>query len=647
MWNSLTDLPKHYLLLSFIVVYLLGHNPSFAQQLVLKPDHSITTWSNLEEWIFSNLNAAFRTYDMNNLEVYLPGYTNTLNEHFIVILNDHVIETSWLNNHLTFFPNLPLSAIDSIVVDQNSKSEYLTAPSNRTIRIFTRNKKSFLSEVSYANVINDPGLYTNRNNRGKSENIERINSPIRIYSSFRLGIVKSRFFYSYDDYSRTNRLIYDRNFNYTLWNRTNPPNGISIFQEQRITKHIIGVYLETKTNHYSVSSNVLYNNVPEHYIWESFSGIEIPSKFQQLNASINFKALKKSVHEITKINFSKGRSDTLSSTYLAHYGLTESRVSQSSLFRLPTDQGWLDLNIKNSYYTLKNTSFASSYSYYLHALSLRYITSLKNYLGVHLSNAGSEIQGGYHLSESNSIHTRAGTFIAGKEQYNYSITPGISNLNSSIHTVISDTEFKNSFFQFRFMHQSGFTNNRFKLSLSASHFWNYVNYEISYSRNSSSPVLNSQIRYFDSSDVGIIGLHANHRLSLANRYFITTMLTGNIDLYGNNAFRNHYKSVPKFVFSEILQYKADENFILELFFRYIPSRRIIEYKTLDEETDFPPYRVRPIPLLNFSTSMWFFDRRLETKLTLRNLLNKAEAYDTNGQYYYMSMNVSARINFGI
>lgn len=391
------------------------------------------------------------------------------------------------------------------------------------------------------------------------------------------------------------------------------------------------------------------NATPENYDWNDLGGIEVPVKLFQYQVIGTYKSKGNSFHDNTHIGFSTASADTLLYQELdVLYRLEENRLAHESSFsfNLFNKPGYL--TIKNTFYEISDEVSKNSSAFLDNQVSIQQSFGGNVSLYATLGNINNSIGASKKISGSHLIRLGFESHVLNKGTFHNTM------ITRNIGFVVDDPDTYSLSNKSSQIDKLGFAeysikvkeeNYRASAKLIYKHFWNYVNEDVNHFYLGNRPRLGSSVYYFDTNNAGALGLFTQYTLQVSPKIRFKTMLSGNLELYGNTSFKEYYKRLPGYIFSEIIQYKADENFILELFFRYIPTRRIIEYENLEQETGFPPSRVRPIPLLNFSTGMWFFKRRLETKLTLRNLLNKAEAYDTHGQYYFMSINVSGRINF--
>ncbi len=617
------------------------------QSVTLKPSEEITDWYNFKEWIFANTNTGYSSLDLVHFEPYQIGFSGDKKQQYRFFIDDVELQTKWLNNPLFSIPNYAVSDLDSVVIFED---QYLSGTTN--IYIYPRSENNNISLfIGRINQINDPGPLIQTSEA--SPNVEYVNKPLSVFINQKFGSINANLLYTYQDYSRTGLLGYSKSFTYrsgiNIFRRTSYKTPSVDFTLPRNRLHNIHSTI-THTNKKSDISFLFGLNItPENYEWYNLTGVEVPFKLFQYQVSGTYQRKDNSFHNNTKIGFSSASSDTLLYQGLdALYRLEENKLTHESgfSFKLFNKPGYL--TIKNTFYEISDEVSKNSSAFLDNKVSIQQSFGGNVYLYATLGNINNSIGASKKISGPHLIRLGVESHVLNKGTFHNTL------MARNIGFIVDDPDTYTLSNQSSQVEQFSFTeyslnikkeNYKASARIIYKHFWNYVNEDVNYFYLENRTRLGSRIYYFDTSSVGALGFFTQLSLKLNSKIKSKTMLSGNLGLYGNNSFKSFYERVPAYIFSEIVQYKAHENFVLELFFRYIPARGIVEYENLEEQTGFPPSRVRPIPLLNFSTSMWFFNRRLETKLTLRNLLNKAEAFDTHGQYYFMSINASGRINF--
>lgn len=637
---------KSLIFISVIVLFSwLGSISATAQRVVLYPDETNTLWYNLEEWILSNANIPFRTYDFVSYETYNPGYDFGTGYSFSINIDGAFYTSDWVNNELVTLPNFSFSDIDSVVIDFNEFRISAGSLPSHQINIFTKKTGNFVSaEIGRLNQINDPGMF----GTSKSPNVEFINFPTNVGAGFSNGRYRSSVFLTWELYSRTNQLGYDQIIQPTLFNRTKPPEQGSEFDAQRNHQQNVLWLQSYAQENYTISLLAAAYKSDQFYEWHRLSGIEAPYSMIQYQVSAGFENTSDNgIYKSTNINISTTKSDTLDYKSPAVLALSETKISQASVFKLPVRSVPITLTLNNHFYSVEDKLTKPSFDY--HSYSLKLNGTFNNGLQVttFLGNDIQSIAFKQALSDQSSVLFSTANQNIGNSFYNYSFFNrgiGFSNLQTSAHRVINNSNFREIYSQIKWISNFKTPIHRFKGFLFFKHYWKLPNEFINYTPNNISLQLNSDLFYTDSENEGLIGINTYLTSGVSKKLKLKTMLSANLLVYGNDTFRNHYKSIPSITFSERIQYSPDENFMMELFYKYIPARTFYEYENLEQINGWPLATAKPISLLNFSSKMWFMNRALELKFTLRNLLNSTEAYDTNGQYYNMSVYISGKIN---
>ncbi len=631
-----------------VFIIFLGCLASFsitAQSVILYPDDTNTLWYNLEEWIFSNANIPFRTYDFGTYEAYNPGFDNGINKDFIITIDGTVYTSSWLNNDFVTLPNLSFSDIDSVVINFNEFENATGFLPTHQINIFTKKTDNFVSaEIGRLNQINDPGMF----GTSKSPNVEFINFPTNVGALISSGRYRSSVFLTWELYSRTNQLGYDQEIQPELFNRTQPPEQGSEFDAQRNHQQNILLLQSFTEQDYNISFLAGVYRSEQFYEWHRLSGIEALYSLNQYQVSAGFENTSDNgIYKSTNINFSTTTSDTLDYETPSALSLSEHNISQVSVFKLPVKSIPATLSLHNHYYSVEDNLTKSSYDHHSYSFQTNWKFNNGFKLTTLLGNDVQSVSLNKAVSDQSSIQLSTANQNIGNSFYNYSFFNhgiGFSNLESGSHRVINNSDFREAFSQVKWISSFKTPVHRFNGFAFFRHYWKLSNEFIQYSPDGNSLQLNTDLSYSDSENVGLAGIHAYLTSEISKKLKLKTMLSGNLSIYENGTFRNHYKSVPVVTFSESIQYTSDKNFVMELFYKYIPERTFYEYDNLEQSNGYPPVNGRYVSLLNFSSKMWFINRMLELKFTLRNLLNSTEAYDTNGQYYNMSVYVSGRVN---
>ena len=619
-----------------------------AQSVVLYPENTNTIWYNLEEWIFSNANLSFRTYDFGSFDAYSPGHDFGINSDFNIVIDGLPYNSQWLNNGYVTLPNLSFSDIDSVIISFNEQENPIRPLPSYQISIFTTEKSSSISiERARLNQINDPGLFIST--PLGTPNIEFINFPNNFNINLNKGGYRTTLAYTSELYSRTSHLVYNSSVNRNLFRRTAFEVQKSKFEAQRNQQQNILWSQSFTERDYIINLLAATYKSDQFYEWHALSGIEAPYSLEQYQISAGFKNTSgKGIYRSTNINFSSATSDTLDYVSPAVVALSELNISQTSVFKFPVKATPVSFTLRNHFYSVEDKLTTSSSDH--HSYSLTVSGEFNNGLQI-TSSLGNDIQSivlRKPIADKSAIQFSTANQNVGNNSYNYSYFNrriGFSNLqNNSTHTVTNNSDFSEIYSQVKWIANLESSTHRFNGFAFFKHYWKLPNEFIQYTPDNNSLQLNTNLSYSDSHSEGLVGIHTYLTSSISKKLKLKTMLAGNLFLYGNDTFRNHHKSVPVVSFSESIQYAPDKNFAMELYYKYIPERTFYEYENLEQSNGHPPVNSRSISLLNFSSKMLFVNQMLELKFTLRNLLNSTEAYDTNGQYYNMSVYISGRLN---
>jgi|TARA_R110001599_G_scaffold244895_1_gene444934 hypothetical protein len=631
------------------IIILLFNIKGYTQEIVLKPSEDITSWYNLEEWIYSKANWGYNSYDLTNFEPFSPFYVNTLQKSPLLFIDEHNYQTNWLDQDLFYFPNIPLSIIDSVVINTTSKTMNGFLTPNGSISIYLIKKMPLVeSEFNLVNQINDPGLLAEEPEL-QTPNVERINSTIKagiVYPE----IFNTRFLFNDDTYTRANRLVYDRKVDNTLFDRTRittPDSPGSTFIPQRNTETDFILLNQIKTHSFYLSLLASYNLKDTFFQWHPISGIELASEHKRTFISASIHPQKNGVYKHTNISIGHAASDSLQFSDPIAYGLNETTIQHSTAFLFPIKDAALQVSISNSVFIWND--YVSNKRAFVNDINL-----ISTYSNEKLGDLGFVVGShslGFEYTNNPSLGTsfRISTFKRNLESngYNYTLFNneiGFSNLDRSKHEVINFSDLSNTQTSIGFDIKTTTKRVHLKLGVFANHFWNFVDTMINYEPVNGEDKLNSSIVFSDIKNSGFFGYKLSAKLNLVNNISLMSALSGHVIRYGSDKFKSSISNINRTIFSQTINYKVHDNALLGISFRYTSSRKIDDFTTsFNQSGTFPPVKVRPIFLLNATAKTWLFDRSLGLTLALRNLLNSTESYNTNGQYYNMSIGITAHL----
>lgn len=630
---------KDQFIIITICIALFSSQSLEAQKLIIKSSDTQTLWYNFEEWVAHNTNLGFRTLDFGSFETYVPDYTYGINKNISYRINGLLYHSSWLSNDQLTIPNFNFSEIDSVIITQNHTSWGISEATGYQIDIFTKTNESYISfEEGRLNQINDPGILFD------TPNVEFVNFPTNISSTFKYKNYTTNINYSSEFYSRTNRLIYNRKEESTLYNRTLPFEEGRFVQTQRNSQSNFTLFKSFTTDLFDFELLFASYRSFKFYEWYKLAGIEIPYMLSQNQLSLNFENRNSVFYKGSQISYSETTSDSLEEfSGPLNILLTEKNFSHTSLFQTSSKDKKVNLSISNHIYSIKDLITNKEISH--HSYSFKFYR-YDNFI-IELGNNRAFINYKYFLNDYININFQTLNQKINKNNYNFSLfnkNIGFSELDKSKYMVENISNFRNTFSKVYISLNRKFNSSKFYQKISIKHYWNLTNEIIDYKLNESQLQLVGLITYKDSKHEGFLGFNTNHEIELINDLFLKTNLSANLLLYGSKDFRNHYKSIQNILISESIKWNIDKNFILELVYKFIPRKRFLEYENIQNSNMWPPINSKPISLLNLSSSMKFFKERFDLKFTLRNLLNTTEAYDTNGMYYNMSIYISGKIS---
>lgn len=635
------------ILFLLILASLLSFKSIIAQNIVLKPDEKITPFYSLEEWIYSNANWGFDSYDLTNFEPFSPFFSSSLEAAPILFINNQRYSTAWLNNDLFDFPNLSFSIIDSVVLQPYEKITNGVFTPNGSIQIFLKElNRSVIFDKELANQINDPGPHLGTELR--TANVEYVNKVHKAVISLP-EILNTTFIYSGNNFSRTNVLEYNRLVNNTLYGRTQLINSNEQDKFQGNKEHDFVLINQVNTSLLTLDLLSSFSLKNQYYQWYSLTGVEIPATHKKGQLSINANLNRESIYKSTSFTISYATADSLKHDSRTKYNLNETLFNHVSSFQFGNNKNQLDVHIGNSVSYWKNFLITRSKLINNNSVTIAYKSSVLGKLNLFLSNYNigfeyrKEMQKKYTVSVSS-----FNTDLRGNG-YNYTLWLdgiGFSNLDPTKHSVLNGSDFSN--FYSTVTLSSMYSSELVKLdwNVLSKHYWSFVNTNIAYEYNRRFEELNSNIIYSDLNNVGFLGYSASAKLKPFDKTYLKSSLSGHFFRYGDASFTGNLDRLNSIIFSQSIRFVPDEKAIFEFLYKYISPGNIIEFEPLEQGFGVYTKRVRPINLLNASLKTIVFDNSLALTLTLRNLLNSTESYNTNGQYYNMSIHVGASLHLG-
>ncbi|GAB5407711.1 MAG: hypothetical protein BalsKO_00760 [Balneolaceae bacterium] len=636
------------LALIFLCLTLNAKN-IFGQDLILKPNDSITPYYTLEEWIYSHSNWSFNSYDFNSIDAFTPHFSSNLENEPALYIDGERYLSSWLNDGTFNFPEISFSQIDSVIIQPYQKITNGEYTPQGNVQIFLKDhSKSVLLETTFVNQVNDPGL--NLGSELSTPNVEYVHKTKKAVLNFP-SLLNSTLIYSGDDFSRTNGLDYDQNRTNLLLSRTliRDESGDQVYQRNRAHNFVLQNTFENSIYVLNLTSSYNYKN--QYYTWHPLSGVEVPSKHRTFQAGINFKTVDKVFYKNTQLNYSYSTADTLEFQDIEKpkYNLNEQQIHHTTAFGFDNKQDKINLYLNNIFYHWEDFVTENSTSLLNNSINVDYLSKKYGSLSMLFGNYNLGFE--YRIQLSNTVNIDVSTFRSRLESSGYNYTfwnegIGFSNLDPSIHSVTNASSFTNTYSTVKLSSAINKENLQLSWNIYPVHYWQFLNTTINYEIIPGLRQLGSEIIYSDEKNVGFIGFYSSLKLIPLPKINLRTTISGRLHTYGSNEYLDNAKGINNFMFSQSILYRAHRNAFYELSFRYISPREIHEYESLEASSSLYTSRVHPIKMLNASFKTWLIDRSLLVTLSLRNLLNSTESYNTNGQYYNMSIHFSAVLHIG-
>ncbi len=632
------------LLLSFVLA--LYCSIGFAQKATLVPDNEITQWYSFEEWIYSSLNWSYETTDQNTFTAHSSNYFNSLEEPPKIFLNGVVYNTKRFGTHYSYLPNFDREQIDSVVINTEANTYNGVSTPNGFIDVFIKIKKGRggSSKISLINQVNDPGVLSST--ELKTPNVEFISYDY--FGSIDMPqLLNSKLIFDYNDFSRTNVLVYNREVEEALLKRTYK-EGEKFWPQNKYFNVLLLNKVENKR--FLVSSVLGYTYSWRFYEWIDAAGIEIPSSDKRFQASATLSSKTNGYFKRWIINGLHTKPDFIKSPNSQEIGLEETKIESNIGFLLNRENqpvsinvgvewfNWMDskstksINQLNGYVALqtnwKKGNQTSDVIAGSHRLALSHTLKLKNEL---------DIQLGYSMDDLSAT------------SYNFDLWNkgiGFNSIDRSKHTVIMDSEMKQSQFEIQVSKMFLFKKASLFITSSTKHYWKYVTPTANFEFVDWDVPYNSTLSYSDNNNVGFFSFQSRFKNNWSSTIESITSINTFFELYGTDESKLQSDKRPPLQLTQELVFRLSENSTIETLFRYVSSKYYNEYTLVEEAYGWPTVRAKPIYLTYVTSKTYFFDRKASFLISLRNLLNSTENYNTNGQYYNMSIHFSAVINIG-
>ncbi len=562
----------------------------------------------------------FDSYDL--LDIQPLSFSRIENEQLTI--DSLLFDTNWLFNHQLFYPS------DSY---GSNKMDFNRFNNRTTIHVLK--ESNLLVKKSLFNQVNDPGLNVLSENR--TPNVEYVKKSDHLSFKYKTGMLFSHFTYDEVDFSRTNALVYDRVVNNRLLARTkNFDNDRQIYQRSRMQSLMLRADYRSKL--FSISTLINSSN-SEAFIWYPKAGIDLPVNIEKKQLSNRFTIgklfeLKTLISEDYAESLLPSVSYPIEVNSKRTHQILSAHISKNiTLMPFYVIQKWNDTlhllsNSESEFGVDSKINFDESL-----VLNLSYSN-----LDLHLSSK----------AKFNSFNLLFSHRNYSKKKNGFNITTLSSDLIFDPNIADNFTINNSSDFIYRYSKIGLVSNNKTDTPLSVildvnfTHFWNYVYENVEYTHQGYSKPYKPSFTIEDLKNYGVTDLLIKTEYDWSNNLKLELNLSSEIILYGGRYVERLNESLYSFLLQKNLYYKVSQNSSFILNYRYSPARYIHSFKTIS--TRWPPPRIKPIHLLNFSFQTSLFNDYLNMGLTIRNLLNSTESFNTNGQYYNMSIMATATLN---
>lgn len=617
----------------------------FAQEIVIKPEESITPWFGFTEWLLNNAGIPFGSYDLNTFAILDASTGLVTSEPPMILINGHPYQSKSLINDEFRLPNISFQSIDSVVVDLNSQFRNGWQSTTGFIEIYLKkgDKQAVIFSNGLINEVNDPGPMVST--ELATPNVEAIGYDFNL-TFWSKKFLNTMVLLDVNSLSRANQIGYDHSINNTLFSRT---RFTGFETDHPFTKNLAGLQ-------YNITSDLLIQNSfrVDGFEFQISNELQQQPRFFSWNPTIGldppYNSLKRQ-HSIQIIN-GDGIFRSLSSSYTSNNidsvasfdpSIQISSFDIRNTMYLTPGYG-INLVLDQQYEQLTNLRTSEETQFSLFTGSLIYESQKEHEIRITAGNGlqSASVEIPLHRNYRLTTRTKRKDLL----MYNNNLSRwkagiGVNNPNRT-RSVRFAPDLVNSFTEIGLSRSVSTQKFSADMTLLATYHWSLSTMRIQYE-----PIergFSSQIDVNRLSGISTSTFRGNVNWQVRHNLRLRSLLTLNYELNGDTAFREFNKRVPAVLSSHFLNYQYNRNTHLELSFKYISSRFIEEFEGIQEKSALilPPI-VRPVYLLSFTSNIFFFDQRLMLSMSLSNLFNQTISYNTNGQYYDLSLAVKATL----
>jgi hypothetical protein len=639
------------LILAFLViasaesVQSRQQNGSFGPRVTLIPEKHITPFYNLQEWIFTQMNWYYETYDMDAFRVRSPAAFPIMASGTKVFVNDIPYHNRRLLSDYHTFPEINLQVVDSIVVHSGPVVVGGLYSPGGAIRIYTEDLPvGALFHKAGINQINDPGL--GEFNDMATRNVEYVRKNNQLIVSIP-ALLGTTAIVNLDDYSRTNVFNYDRVANVDMAYR--PSSRVAVPGYRAWPSHdakslIIMNALHTRAM--SVQSLVNYTK-SNSYEWFDLAGVEIPSRNEHWQASLILQLHEFPLIESISGGFSHQQNDTFPNRNHLYIDLDETTIWQAMHWKLPIGSNTLQGSVHSETMHWKSRSSDAEAKRWDFNITAG-LPMGQNGVWMGLGNQNRFIQYTLNAHKAGVLITAAAFHTDLRSLgYTYDIWQnelGFYGLNPDRHRINLESDLKERYLQATALIYRKNNEISWSLKTEFSHYATLVVSQVDYKSYLRFYPLETTLSFRDAHSVGLIFAEAEAEWRLDSRLRLKSTIAYHQRLYAPDMITDHIKRTPRWMVTSLLHYRLHNNARLELHYRYVSERFYPEFADISEVRNFPPLRGRPMHVVSATSRNYFMDQRVSLEIALRNLLNQTENWNTNGQYYNLSIGLAITVH---
>jgi hypothetical protein len=614
-------------------------------RVTLIPDKKITRMYNLQEWIFTQMNWYYETYDMDSFRVRTGAGFPIMASGTRVFINDVPYHNRRLLSDYHSFPQINIEAIDSIVVQSGLVVERgLYAPEGAIFIYTSQLPIGFMFRRAGFNQIDDPGLA--EFNDMQTPNVEYVKKDKQLIVSVP-RLLNALYIYNYDIYSRTDLFKYDGELNRDMFYRNLSFVSYENFERWPFHTNISRTLLNSSENRSVSFQSIIDYTKSVNYEWFDVAGVEIPSHNKHIQGSTNLDFHYFPIIRSFSAGFSHQLFDTIPNRNHLYKELNETTHWQTIGWSIPVGSNSVTgtLHSETMFWSSPDTD-ARTRSQHLMATAGIPIGRHSIWAGV--GNLNGFIQYNWTPFQNAYITASAIRNDLRSMGYTYNLWSegiGFTGLSRERHQLDFQSDMVDRYLQISAQLNRNLQKINWSIMTEFRHYANLVVQQTEYQPFNSYYPLETVLRFKDAKEAGILFSVINASwIAQDSRLTIRSSAAMHQRVYGPEIIGDFIKRTPRWAITGQVQYRLHQNARLELHYRYLSERFYPEFTAISEIRGFPALRGRPMHVVSATSRNYFMDERITLEIVLRNLLNQTEAYNTNGQYYNMSIGLTLTVH---